>query len=43
MAANQAGVTAALRPYFEKIFQSQGDAQSLLTQANKAANAAVAE
>ena len=43
MAANQAGVTAALRPYFEKIFQSQGDAQTLLTQANKAANAAVAE
>lgn len=42
MAANQAGVTAALRPYFEKIFQSQGDAQSLLTQANKAANAALA-
>ncbi len=42
MAANQAAVSAALKPYFEKIFQSQGDAQSLLTQANKAANAALA-
>ena len=42
MAANQAAVSAALKPFFEKIFQSQGDAQSLLTQANKAANAALA-
>jgi len=41
MAANQAAVSAALKPYFEKIFQSQGKAQTLLTAANKAANAAL--
>lgn len=41
MAPNQAAVSAALKPYFEKIFQSQGDALSLLKQANKAANAAL--
>jgi multiple sugar transport system substrate-binding protein len=41
MAPNQAAVTAALKPYFEKIFYSQGDAQTLLTAANKAANAAL--
>ncbi len=42
MAPNQAAVTAALKPFFEKIFQSQGKAQDLLTEANKAANAALA-
>jgi multiple sugar transport system substrate-binding protein len=41
MAANQAAVSAALKPYFEKIFQSQGSAQALLTEGNKAANVAV--
>jgi multiple sugar transport system substrate-binding protein len=41
MAPNQAAVSAAIQPYFEKIFQSQGKASTLLKQANKAANAAL--
>jgi multiple sugar transport system substrate-binding protein len=41
MAPNQAAVSAAVQPFFEKIFQSQGKASTLLKQANKAANAAL--
>jgi len=42
MADNQPAVTAALTPFFTKIFAGQVAAQAGLTEANKAANAALA-